>query len=469
MIILGFILSLGLFVVIGLLSSLKSKSTSRDYLMAGQSVPDWLAALSAVSTSNSGYMFVGMIGYTYLTGLSAIWIALGWTVGDLVISFFAHPKLRKVAEQERVNSYPGALAQWMPKQPAFTKLQKLGGAITLLFLSIYAAAQLNAGSKALHVLLGWDYATGAIIGSVIVLAYCIAGGIRASIWTDAAQGIVMLGAMSMMALVAVNSLGGWDLFVQQLAQVSPTYLSVFPPDMLISGGLGLALFAISWLFMGVGVIGQPHIMIRFMALSPKAGLAKTRFYYYTFQILFYFVTILSGMAARLMIPPKGFDEELALPMLALQTMPEFFVGLVLAGLFAATMSTADSQILSCTASVTQDIHPKLGQGIWGNKLTTFFITATTLLIALFGPKSVFDLVVLSWAALSCCFGPLLLLLALGRDVKQPQGIAMVLTGFVVMLIWRELGLNPYVVEALPGMVLSFVMGWFWPDDKKQTA
>ncbi len=164
----SFLFFLLIFVIIGVSSTLKSKKSNSDYLLAGHDIPPWLAALSAVATNNSGYMFIGLIGFTYTTGLQSIWIMFGWIFGDLIMARFVHRKLRETTESRKLLSFGGVLSRWHGTD--FRKLRLLVGLITVTFLGIYAAAQFKAGSKALHVLFGWDYSSGAIIGAVIVFA-----------------------------------------------------------------------------------------------------------------------------------------------------------------------------------------------------------------------------------------------------------------------------------------------------------
>ena len=202
----SFIAFLLIFTAIGMLSHFKNQHTSIDYLLAGHNIKPWLVALSAVATGNSGYMFVGMIGYTYTVGLSSMWLLVGWVFGDFLASLFIHKKLREVSEKEKAYSFAEALSRWHGNN--FQKLRLIAGLITIVFLGTYASVQLNAGSKALHALFGWEYSVGAIIGAIIVVLYCFSGGIRASIWTDAAQSFVMFFSMGLMVFVAINEIGG---------------------------------------------------------------------------------------------------------------------------------------------------------------------------------------------------------------------------------------------------------------------
>lgn len=165
----GFLL---VFAVIGGLSMLKRKPTTTDYLVAGRNVPPWLAGLSAVATNNSGYMFIGMIGLTYTTGLSSIWLMIGWILGDLAASLLIMKKLRLATERHDVHSFGGLLADLQSTNGQGTDynlLRRVSGALTIVFLGAYAAAQFTAGSKALHVLFGWDLSAGAVLGAGLVL------------------------------------------------------------------------------------------------------------------------------------------------------------------------------------------------------------------------------------------------------------------------------------------------------------
>lgn len=167
---LGFLLA---FTLIGLSSVRQSRGTRHDYYLAQNTIKPWLVGLSVVATNNSGYMFIGVIGYTYVTGLASIWLMVGWILGDFLASLFVHARLRKAASDSDEVSYAGVLSNWYGSHNS--KLQRLIGLVSLVFLLAYAGAQLVAGGKALHVLLNWPTWAGAVTGSVLVTLYCFAG------------------------------------------------------------------------------------------------------------------------------------------------------------------------------------------------------------------------------------------------------------------------------------------------------
>lgn len=451
----GFLL---LFTLIGLSSAWRSRGTKEDYYLASSNVRPWLVGLSAVATNNSGYMFIGVIGYTYVTGLASIWLMIGWIAGDFIASLYVHQQLRKATSESVEVSYAGVLSHWYGQRHSL--LQLLIGIISLLFLLIYASAQLVAGGKALHVLLGWPLWSGAVAGSILVGLYCVAGGIRASIWTDAAQSIVMMVAMAILLFVALMNLGGLSSAIEQMQGVAG-FMDWLPKDLVVSGWIGGALFIVSWLFAGFSVIGQPHIMVRFMTLNSLDSMRQAKLWYYLWFTLFYCMATGVGLLSRIHLSDTGaFDAELALPLMAQSLLSPVFVGIILAGIFSATMSTADSLLLSCSASITHDILPHKIERTWLLKLTTVMITGIALLLALGSNQSVFSMVIIAWSGLASAFAPLLIFLCFGKQPSQPVCITAMLAGFAVALVWRVAGLHEMVYEGLPGIIVGSLILWF---------
>lgn len=451
----SFILFLLGFTLIGLSTYWQSKSTRHDYYLASSDVRPWLVGLSAVATNNSGYMFIGVIGYTYATGLAALWLMFGWILGDFLGSMFIHSRLREATARSDEVSYAGVLSSWHgTRQPA---LQRLIGLTSLIFLLAYASAQFVAGSKALEVLFDWPSWAGAVLGACLVTVYCFSGGIRASIWTDAAQSVVMMAAMALLLFTATAALGGVSPALAQMHAV-PGFMDWFPKDLLLPGLAGGALFILGWLFAGLSVIGQPHIMVRFMALDDVRKMRRARAWYYLWFIVFYAFASAVGLLSRIYLPgSESFDAELALPTMAQQLLPPALVGLVLAGIFAATMSTADSLILSCSAALTHDLLPHRIEHPWLLKTATLGITLLALLLALNSSGTVFSMVILAWSGLASAFAPLLIALSLGMRPSQNASIAAILAGFATALIWRQLGWHGALYEGLPGILAGLLV------------
>lgn len=447
--IISFLFFMLAFTLVGLASFFKSRSTKQDYYLASNSLQPWLLGLSAVATNNSGYMFIGVIGYTYATGLASIWLMIGWILGDFLASLFIHRRLNEATLKNNEVSYAGALAHWHGTDNRWTR--RVIALISAVFLLVYASAQLTAGGKALLVLLDWPQWIGAIMGAVIVAIYCYAGGIRASIWTDAAQSFVMILAMGVLLVTAISSLGGLSISVEKLHSING-FMDLFPNDLAFTGLLGGFAFAVSWIVAGFSVVGQPHIMVRFMALKNTKDLTSARLWYYLWFTAFYCMATGVGMLSRLFIPESSaFDAELALPTMALQLLPGVLVGVILAGIFAATISTADSLILSCSAALSHDLPTQKVESTHKIKLMTIGVVISALTIALLSNESVFNLVIFAWSGMASAFAPLLIVLCLGGKPKQSTTILAILIGLSTAILWRLLSWHSFIFEGVPGI------------------
>jgi Na+/proline symporter len=451
-----FISLLFLFLATGYVASRHNNHTSSDYLLANSTTPSLLTALSAASSKYSGYVFIGLAGYIYINGLTAIWILLGFLFGDALVFYSIHQKVREETSRLDSKSFIGLISRWHHGDYSVTRITI--SIISLIFLLTYSAAQFNAGGKALYAIFGWHYYLGSLICALLILTYCLKGGLRASIWTDAVQAIVMMIALIMLLFSAIQHAEGLTPLIQRLHNVSPDYLSLGVEKF---GSINATfLFAMGWIFNGIGVTGQPHIMVRFMALDKAKNINKTGTYYFIWSGLFLLLILAVSLSARVFIAPQALsDTELVLPRLAQLLLPSVAIGFLLGGIFASIISTTDSQILSCSAIISEDL--KLGKTNLHRYAITFGVTLTALLISLFAPADVFTLVIFSWSALACTMGPLVIVQACGQRPPQWLTLAMVAAGLSTALIWRAMGLSGHIYEALPGImagIIVFFMG-----------
>ena len=473
----SFCFFLFLFTCIGLLSARKKEETPQDYLIASRSVSPWLTALSAVSTNNSGYMFIGLIGFTWRMGLEAIWIAFGWVLGDLLTWFWVHQRVRTQSEDVQAYSVPSLLARSVQNHPIQNEtvetnspqeryrvsrpIQIASALLTLFFLGGYAAAQLKAGSLTLHTLFDWPMWLGSTLGAFMIVAYCLSGGIRASIWTDAAQSVVMIGSITLLVIYCVLHVGGWNELMMGLEKIDPHLIDPVPENL----SLGLMLYGIGWVFGGIVTIGQPHILIRFMAIESTQAIKKARVIYFVWYLFFSALVVIIGLYARLILPdlltqlgqmsPEMASEQ-ALPALSLHLLPALLVGVMLAGLFSATMSTADSQVLSCSAAITQDLFPKWSTSYLASKISTLSIGGLALIIALSASQGVFDLVLLAWAGLGATIGPLLCIRLAQKPLPSWVALSMMGVGLVSVKMWEYSVWSGSIYKAMPGFLIPLV-------------
>lgn len=456
-----FISFLILFTLIGVISARFKSNSSEDYLVAGRDTNPWLIALSAVSTNNSGYMFIGLIGFTWRQGIEAIWITMAWVLGDLLTWFWVHSRVRSQSEEKNVASVPALLAT-----NNSGKIQRpisiVAGILTFFFLGGYAAAQLKAGSATLNVLFGWPVWVGAVLGITIVTIYCMSGGIRASIWTDAAQSVVMIFTMAMLIVACWLKVGGPTELYHALQAIDPKLVRLYPQDL----SFGFWPYLLGFIFAGVTTIGQPHILIRFMAIDATESIKKARIIYFLWYTIFSIMAFTVGLYSRVILPnltdglaglAKVVATESALPTLSVELLPPILIGVMLAGLFSATMSTADSQILSCSAAVTQDIFPKWKNSYKASKIATLCVAVLSLIVALNASAGVFSMVLIAWSALGATIGPVLII-RLAR-LPLPNTLAMIMmgVGLAVVILWESTPWASSVFKALPGFMAPLII------------
>jgi Na+/proline symporter len=277
----------------------------------------------------------------------------------------------------------------------------------------------------------------------------------------------MILAMATLLIIGVYSLGGMEKTIAEMGKVDG-FLDLFPENLLLPGISGGILFAVGWAFAGVSVIGQPHVMVRFMTLSDTGKMRRARVWYYTWFTLFYVMSTGVGMLSRIYLQdPGSFDPELALPIMAVELLPPYLVGLVLAGIFAATMSTADSLVLSCSSALTHDLIPHKIEKPYLLKTGTAVITFAALGWALFNKQSVFSLVIMSWSGLASAFGPLLIYLSLGGKPGRIRALLAIFSGLAVALGWRILGWETTIYEGMPGILVGLAILYF-PGKSTQT-
>ncbi len=455
LLLLSFMLFMIFFAGVGLASMRVKEDTTDDYLVAGRGMHPGLAALSAVSTWNSGYMFIGFIGFIILQGYSAIWIALVSTVGQLVAWIWLYKYIQKQGEERGIRSLTSLVSNTRGSPEA-----RVAAILSVIFLSIYAAAQLTAGGVALETMLNWSPTIGILIGFVLVVAYCYAGGIRASIWTDAAQSSVMIVGSTILCVVALQGTGGFSGLHEQLKSIDPGMVNFFPSGL----KFGATLWIFAFFLGGLGVAGQPQVVSRVMTLKDDKARKEAMVWFFVWQTPFIALMFIIGLACRVLLPELGVSgAETGLPKLAMTQLNPFFGGLILASIFAATMSTADSQVLACTAAITDDVKTEWSTNHKVTKRVTLVVAVFATAISLVGQQfpgfgdSVFKLVVLAVYGLGGIFVPMILIRMMGYEPDTTHSITMMVSAMSAVVIWTLLGYGDAdgIFPSVPGVGSAF--------------
>ena len=451
---LSFLLFMGFFAGVGLASMRVKQDTTDDYLVAGRGMHPALAALSAVSTWNSGYMFIGFIGFIFVQGYSGIWIGLVSTLGQAVAWIWLYKFIQKEGAERGVRSLSSLVSKTRGAPEA-----KLAGILSVVFLAIYAAAQLVAGGVALRAMLGWSEMVGILIGFVLVVAYCYAGGIRASIWTDAAQSCVMIVGSTILCYVAVSEVGGFSGLHGTLRDIDPGMVNLFPADLTFGVTLWIGAFFLG----GLGVAGQPQVVSRVMTLKDDKDRKEAAIWFFVWQTPFIALMFIIGLACRaIFLDLDASQAQDGLPLLAMEVLNPFLAGVILASIFAATMSTADSQVLACTAAITDDVKPEWSQEHKTTKIVTLVVAVFATLIALVGQQfpgfgdSVFALVVLAVYGLGGIFVPLLLIRMMGYEPDTEHTIWMMVAALSTVIVWSFSPWGQDIFPSIPAMSSAFV-------------
>ena len=247
----------------------------------------------------------------------------------------------------------------------------------------------------------------------------------------------------------MDEIGGFNQLYIKLAQIDPSLVSLLP-----NFQFSPWLYIFGWFIGGLGVTGQPHIMTRFMALDDAKNTNKSLYWYHGWYYSFFLTSWGVGLAAKVLLPEvASFDAELALPTIASELLPQFLVGIILAGLFAASISTADSLVLASSASLSRDILRQPSPSMLVTKGSTVLITILVLSISLWGTKSVLMLVALAWSALATAITPLLYLMIRKHQVNEWLAISMIICGTITAFGWYFMGVDRYIWPSFPGIAV----------------
>jgi len=456
-----FILYLFFLIFVGIWT-FKLNKTQEDYLLAGRRLGPWVTAFSERASGESAWLILALPGAAIAVGLGQVWTVIGITVGIIASWFLIAEKLRIETEKYHALTIPEYLHRRYEDNSNIIRL--FSALIIAFFFAFYVSAQFHASGKVLKTLFDIDAVTGISIGAAVIILYTLMGGFFAVAWTDLLQGILMIGTLIILPFIELQS--SQVTIAQSLAQAGPTHSS-FTMGKDGFAGLAVILGGLSW---GLGYVGQPHLLIRFMAIKNPSDIKKAR----TIAILWALPGItgafLIGLVALSYFGPEYFthiDVEQAMPLLAQDLLPAIVAGLFISGAVAAMMSTADSQLLVSTSAVTEDfIHQYLGIEMSNKKWVTLSRITIVILgllayaIAIMSEiqgKNIFGVVSYAWSGLGSAFGPALVLTLWWKKTTRNGIIAGLLTGFFTTVIWANVDvLQSAVTERLVSFVLAFI-------------
>ena len=444
--------------LIGFFASRQSQKSGEDYFLASQGVSPYLLAFSSTASRYSGFMFIGLMSLAYTKGTLVIW----WSLGLLLGSFLVYAPAVFQLQKTNVGGWALSLAElitfWGGENRVW--LRRLIGVATIFFFTIYAAAQLKAGGKVFESAFHLPAYIGVLLSALIILFYCWSGGIRASIWTDFFQAWMMALSLIFILVVSVVRAGGVGELVDQFIKTAPgtQEVALLPQNLSIGGVPGFVLFMLGALSLGACVLGNPHIVIRAMALKTAKDAKRFIIANYIFELFLIFLFVTVGLLTRVILADvELFDPELSLIWSAEKLLPPALLGLFVAGVFSSTLSTADSQIISCSSSLMRDLPEPPRDSIKVAKMGTIVITLIATGVAFFAKSDVFSLVIFAYSGLGVSIGSVLILRLLRVNIPEWGAIFMLLFGGGTIFVWNSSGLSSYIDRSLAGWVVVFVV------------
>ena len=450
--------------------------TLDDYLLADRKLGPWVAAFSERASGESAWLLIGLPGLAFATGMSALWVGVGCCTGIAFSWFMIARRLREETERMNALTLADYFAARLGDRGHYLRITAT--AIILFFFTFYVAAQFLAAGKVLNYYLNIPPLAGMAIGAVLVLFYTAAGGLFAVSWTDLVQGVIMLITLAILPLAVLLELGGPGAVTDKLGALGGSYLNLAPGD---TGWAAISGVAGS-LAIGLGYMGQPHLVLRFMAIKSPDDVRKGRLIAVGWALIAFFGAILIGVTGLAFFGPEAMgegglitDQEHLMPMMARHFMPEWLAVVMIVGAIAAMMSTADSQLLASASAISEDIYRKLinpeasqKKLIELGRWATLGVGVVGFLLAWQADDFVFNMVLYAWAGLGAAFGPPLLLSLHWRRTSRAGALAGFISGTVVVIVWYNVTvLHDALYEMIPGFVVSLlatvIFSLAWPD------
>ena len=449
-------------IAVGVYSARFARRSDEDYFLAGRSLGAWIAALSASASSESGWVTLGLVGWAFSWGVRAYWIIPGCLLGFLFNWFVLAGRLRDRSAQLDALTLPDLFAfSFRERLPL---LRSLSVIVILVAMLLYVAAQLAAAGKAFSASFGGiiDYQDGVLIGGAVVLVYTVAGGFRAVCWTDFLQALLMVGTLVVFPVYLLTNHGGFAFIDTQLAGFTTNDGSAFLRFVPQKSGAAFLGFLLGSGALGInfGYPGQPHVLIRFMALRHRREAIIGGVVSFIWGALVYWGAVTVGLMARALTAGgaawaqtmlKGENAELGLVLSAMHLLPGVLAGLVLAAVLAAICSTADSQLVVAASAAANDLYARLFSAagkkshMFVNRTVVFALGVSAAALVIDKDVKVYEYVLTyGWAILGASFGPQMILLLMWKRASYAGCLAGMLTGFATAIIWK-LTYDPAVI------------------------
>ncbi|MDG1477033.1 MAG: sodium/proline symporter [Vicingaceae bacterium] len=440
----------GILFMIGYFASKKVKDI-KDYYVGGKKLGFWAVAFSSRATGESAWLLLGLTGLGAMVGASAFWVVLGEVLGVSIAWFFMAERFKELSDKYNSITIPDYLVSRF--NASGNTLRIIAATALSVFVIIYVSAQIDATGSAFESFLGWNYFTGAILGFFIVLTYIFTGGFVAVVWSDLFQGIVMLLGLVLLPIVAFYAIEPTVTVSQDLVALDEDFLNIWG-----EGGFNTLNFftILGYCAIGLGFMGSPQLFIRFMSIKDTSEIKKGRWVAIVFTIITDSCAVLIGIYGRHLLTEIGQTPESVLgngaqnvlPLLVEKVMPLSLVGIYIAAVLSAIMSTIDSLLIVASSAISRDFYQQIFKPNKTEKQMATISRVITLALALLAlglaliiavsspDRTIFWFAIFGWSGIAATFCPTIILSIFWKGFSEKGAIASMITGFLAVPIFK---------------------------------
>lgn len=423
---------------LGMWSARLSSKGSSEYFLGGRNLGPWVLSMSEKASESSGFMTVGLPGEAYSTGMSAAWNAVSSVFSIFNWLFFAK-RIRRLSELQNSITVPDFLSARFKDDTHIMRWVSI--VVMTVFMTVYVTAQFVAFGVLFEVVLGVSFTTGVIVGGIVTIIYTMMGGFLAVSLTDFIQGLLMAFAFLVLPILAIFEIGGFTEMGYQLSDMmGEEFLAPFFGNSALTVAGLIAI--ISYLFIGIGFNGSPHVLVRYMALRNTRDVKRIALIGIVWMMIAYYGAVLIGMSGLALFPGLE-DPEQIFPTMTVELLPWWLAGIIVSAALSAMMSSIDSMLLIASSTIAEDMWNKIfkkgelaeDKTILIARIATAVLGTFAIIIALNPLDSVFWLAVFAWAGLATCFGPPIILSLFWKGVTKTGAITGMIVGPLVTVIW----------------------------------
>lgn len=432
-----------------------------DYILGGRRLGGAVGALTVGASDMSSWLLLALPGAFYINGINQLWLPFGLALGQFINWTLVAPRLRVFTEKFQDSlTIPSYFHNRFKDDKGWLRIAT--AVVILIFYAIYTASGFVAMAIALEAAFGSygiGYTDGLLIGGLIVVCYSVVGGFLAVAWIDFFQGCLMFIALLLVPFAAIASMGGYSETMALAQQFNPNSLSLFSGVTVIG--------VISLMAWGLGYFGQPHVIVRFMALKSVQEVPKARFICMSWMVLAMYGAMLTGLAALAYFESAGAPldrAETSLLALSNALFHPFVMGGIVAAVLSASMSTISSQLLVAASSLTEDVYHGLlrpnaatNELLWVGRVIVVAVAAVALVIAADPASSILALVANAWAGLGAAFGSVIIGSLFWRNMTRNGALAGMISGAATVIIWSSLSAIGGIFalySIVPGFIVS---------------